>query len=76
MAQITQLSVGVPIVLDQNVIYALPSKGVLIISTLALEVSNLYDFSVKRTLAASSALLAPDLYVRCTTGTPTVSIKN
>jgi len=70
------LSFGIPLALQTNVIYALPAaKGTVFCAdtTPGIEVSGLFDFSIKQSLTLSAGVsTAGGKFVRSTAGTPTV----
>ena len=70
------LSLGVPWVLTQNVVYALPAKVVLVTSSLAVETSS--DGTTWAALTGANTVGANSgaAFIRCTTGAPTVTCKS
>ena len=68
------LQAGVPTVITQNVVYALPPHAVHLQSTAVVETS--LDNSVWTAVAASTTgVTVAAVFVRCTTAAPTVSVK-
>lgn len=72
------LSFGIPYVLQANTVYALPStKGTVFCAdtTPGIEVSNLFDFSIKQSLTLSAGVsTAGGKFVRATSGTPSICL--
>ena len=70
------LQVGVPTVITQNVVYAMPARACVVHSSAALEIS--YDGSTFVAMAVSATNSSPIVaapFVRCTTASPTVTAK-
>jgi hypothetical protein len=68
---IQSLSIGPPTIITQNVIYALPAKQCQVITTLACETSP--DQSTWTAFTSGGITSAG--FIRCTTGSPTVTCK-
>lgn len=65
------IPIGPAVVLTQNTVYALPAVSCIINSTLALE-SSIDGVS----FTAFTSAIATGCFVRCTTGSPTVKLKD
>lgn len=71
---VQSIQVGVPTVITQNVVYALPASKCFIQALAAVEVS--IDNSTWAVLASSTTGAASGaVYVRCTTGNTTIVCK-
>jgi len=75
MAYTTKLDMGYPQTLVQNQVYALPSVETTVFSTLALDIGNEPTFAVPGTIAAVTPTICSAAFVRCTTGSPIVTLK-
>lgn len=71
----TLISIGPPITLLQNVVYALPAKAVLITSSLALEVSLDGTAWVALANATTTGAVTGYVFVRCTAGNALITAK-
>lgn len=66
MGQITTLT--------QNVVYAMPGRGCLLFSNVALQQSNTSDFALNSAITALTTVETAAAYIRCTTGAAIVRL--
>lgn len=72
----TQLiQVGVPTVITQNVVYALPARQCFVEVSVDCQVSTDFAFTTSRALTLAAGGLTGAGYIRCTTASPTVICK-
>lgn len=60
------VSIGVPLSMVQNTVYALPGRGVSVVGSAQLDFSNDIAFGSQATAAANVVARPTAVYVRCT----------